>query len=54
MNIKMMRYVLGRLLLVEAALMALPLSVMLIYGELAQVHAILIPMAASHRDMCHD
>ena len=45
MNIKMMRYVLGRLLLVEAALMALPLSVMLIYGELAQVHAILIPMA---------
>ena len=45
MNIKMMRYVLGRLLLVEAALMALPLSVMLIYGELAQLHAMLIPMA---------
>ena len=45
MNIKMMRYVLGRLLLVEAALMALPLSVMLIYGEFAQLHAMLIPMA---------
>ena len=45
MNIKMMRYVLGRLLLVEAALMALPLLVMLIYGEFAQIHAMLIPMA---------
>ena len=45
MNKKMMRYVLGRLLLVEAALMALPLSVMLIYGEYSQLHAMLIPMA---------
>ena len=46
MNIKMMRYVLGRLLLVESALMALPLLVMIIYGEYSQLHAMLIPMAA--------
>jgi len=45
MNIKMMRYVLGRLLLVEAALMALPLSVMIIYGEYSQLGAMLVPMA---------
>ena len=44
MNIKMMRYVLGRLLLVEAALMALPLSVMIIYGEYSQLGAMLVPM----------
>lgn len=41
----MMRYVLGRLLLVESALMALPLLVMVIYGEYSQLHAMLIPMA---------
>ena len=45
MNIKMMRYVLGRLLLVEGALMALPLLVMIIYGEFSQLYAMLIPMA---------
>ena len=45
MNKQMMRYVLGRLLLVESALMALPLLVMVIYGEYSQLHAMLIPMA---------
>ncbi len=45
MNIKMMRYILGRLMLVESALMALPLLVMIIYGEYAQLHSMLIPMA---------
>lgn len=45
MNIKMMRYVLGRLALVEAALMAIPLLVMIIYGEYSQLGAMLIPMA---------
>lgn len=45
MNIKMIRYIIGRLLLVEAALMLLPLAVSLIYGEFAQLHAFLIPIA---------
>ncbi len=45
MNIKMIRYIIGRLLLVESALMALPLAVCLIYGEFSQVLAFIIPMA---------
>lgn len=45
MNVKMIRYIIGRLLLVESALMLLPLAVSLIYGEFAQLHSFLIPMA---------
>ncbi len=45
MNFKMIRYILGRLMLVEAALMALPLVIMLVYGELSMLYAMLIPMA---------
>ena len=45
MNIKMIRYIMGRLMIVESALMLLPLIVSLIYGEFAQLHAFLIPMA---------
>ena len=45
MNIKMIRYIIGRLLLVESALMLLPLAVSLIYGEFKQLPAFLIPMA---------
>ena len=44
MNIKMIRYILGRLMMVESALMLLPLAVSLIYGEFAQLHAFIIPM----------
>lgn len=46
MNFKMLRYIVGQLLLVECALMALPLTTMLIYGEFGMLHAILIPMGA--------
>ncbi len=45
MNLKMIRYILGRLMLIESLLMALPLIVMLIYGEFSMLHAMLIPMA---------
>lgn len=45
MNIKMIRYIIGRLLLVESALMLLPLAVSMIYGEFAQLHAFLVPIA---------
>lgn len=44
MNYKMILYIVGLLMLVEAALLALPLAVMIIYGELAMLHAVLIPM----------
>ena len=44
MNIKMIRYIMGRLMIVESALMLLPLVVSLIYGEFAQLHAFIIPM----------
>lgn len=44
MNIKMIRYIIGRLLLVESALMLLPFGIALIYGEFAQLHSFLIPM----------
>lgn len=44
MNYKMILYIVGLLMLVEAALLALPLAVMIIYGEFAMLHAVLIPM----------
>ncbi len=46
MNLKMIRYIIGRLMLVESALMALPLIVMIIYGEYMMLYALLIPMCA--------
>lgn len=46
MNYKMLRYIIGKLLLAECALMALPLITSLIYGEFGMLHAFLIPMAA--------
>ncbi len=45
MNHRMIRYIIGRLLLVESALMLLPLAVMIVYGEFTYLHAFLIPMA---------
>ncbi len=45
MNLKMIRYVIGRLMLVESALMALPLAVMLIYREFSMLYSLLVPMA---------
>ncbi len=45
MNYKMIRLIIGRLMLVEGALMLLPLVVMLIYGELSMLYSMLIPMA---------
>ena len=47
MNFKMIKHITGRLLLVESALMLLPLAVMLIYGEISMLRAILVPMLAS-------
>lgn len=44
MNYKMILYIVGLLMLVEAALLILPLAVMIIYGEFAMLHAVLIPM----------
>ena len=46
MNYKMLRYIMGQLMLAECALMLLPLTVSLIYGETAKLHAFLIPMGA--------
>ncbi len=46
MNYKMLRYIVGKLLLAEGALMALPLVTSLIYGEFKMLHAFLIPMGA--------
>ncbi len=46
MNYKMLRYIVGLLLLSESALMILPLTASLIYGEFKMLHAFLIPMAA--------
>ncbi len=45
MNLKMIRYIIGRLMLVESALMVLPLLVMIIYGEFYMLYAIVVPMA---------
>ncbi len=44
MNFKMMRYITGQLLLVEGALMLLPLAVTLIYGEFMNIWAFIIPI----------
>ena len=46
MNYKMIRYIIGQLMLVESALMLLPLAVMLIYREFGQVWSVLIPLFA--------
>ena len=45
MNYKMLRYITGQLLIVEALLMLLPLIASLIYGEFGNLGAFLIPMA---------
>ena len=41
----MLRYIIGQLLLVEGALMGIPLFTSLIYGEFKMLHAFLIPIA---------
>lgn len=46
MNYKMLRYIIGQLLIAESALMLLPLVTSLVYGEFHNLHAFLIPMAA--------
>ncbi len=46
MNFKMIRYITGQLLLAEGALMLLPLTVSLIYGEFLNIWAFVIPIAA--------
>ena len=46
MNYKMIRYIIGQLLLVEGALMLLPLAVSLIYGEFQTSWAFVIPILA--------
>ena len=45
MNYRMLGYVLGRIFVVEAALMLLPVAVAFIYGEMSCVPAFLIPLA---------
>ena len=42
----MLRYIIGKLLIAEGALMIIPLVTSLIYGEFGMLHAFLIPMAA--------
>ena len=44
MNYRMLGYVLGRIFMVEAALMLLPVAVALIYGETGRLVAFLIPL----------
>lgn len=44
MNYKMIRYITGQLLLVEGALMLLPLAVSLIYGEFESAVAFVLPI----------
>ena len=46
MNYKMLRYITGQLLIVECLLMLLSVIVSLIYGELGNIYAFIIPMAA--------
>ena len=46
MNYRMIKYIMGRLMIVEGLLMALPLIVSLVYGESEMLLAFLIPMAA--------
>ena len=44
MNLKMVKYITGRLLLVEGALLLLPLIVMLIYGEFGMLKTVIVPI----------
>ncbi len=44
MNFRMIRNILGRLMLVEASLMILPIIVMLVYGEYSMLSSMLIPI----------
>ncbi len=44
MNFKMMRFIIGELLIAEGTLMSLPLITSLIYGEFSTVWAFIIPM----------
>ena len=44
MNYKMLKYIVGQLLIAEGALMAIPLITSLIYGEFGMLHAFLIPI----------
>ncbi len=44
MNFKMLRYITGKLLLAEGALMLIPLVTMLIYGEFGMLYSVLIPI----------
>ncbi|MBR6915586.1 MAG: TrkH family potassium uptake protein, partial [Clostridia bacterium] len=46
MNFKSMRYILSRIMLAEAAFMAIPLVVALIYREFYDIPAFVIPIAA--------
>ncbi len=45
MNFKMLRYILGQLMIAEGALMALPVVVSLVYGEYGMLYSFLVPMA---------
>lgn len=45
MNTKMIRYILGKMMGVEALLLLLPVIVGIIYGEKKEVVAFLIPIA---------
>lgn len=44
MNYRMLRYIMGQLLITEGALMTLSLIVMLIYGETGMLYSVLIPL----------
>ena len=44
MNYKMLKYIIGQLLIAEGMLMIIPLITTLIYGEFGLLHAFLIPM----------
>ncbi len=44
MNFKMLRYIIGQLMIVEGGLMLLPLICSLLYGEYGRLSAFLIPM----------
>lgn len=46
MNYRMLRYIMGQLLLTEGALMSLSLIVMLVYGETGMLYSVLIPLGA--------
>lgn len=45
MNYKMLKYIVGQLLLAESALMLIPLVTSIFYGEFKMLHAFLVPMA---------